>query len=241
MAPKKAASAPAKAKTSTAAPHSSYKDMVKDAIMKLKERKGSSRSSIKKYVLANNTDLPANQATFDNLLNKAIKSGVEKGDFEQPKGPSGTVKLVKKESAAAKSTEKKPAAEKKPAEKKSTPPKKPGRPAASKTKTTATVTKAKKPAATTSAKSTAGKVKPGPGRPASNTKAKRASKTPAAAPAIVEEKKVLGKTKSGRVTKSLKAPTPKKAAPKKTTKKSTPAKKAATPKKAAAEAPAAAA
>ena len=54
-----------------------------------------SRSSIKKYVLANNTDLPANQATFDNLLNKAIKSGVEKGDFEQPKGRSSVLNTTR--------------------------------------------------------------------------------------------------------------------------------------------------
>lgn len=64
---------------------------------------------------------------FDSLFNKSLKSGVEKGVFEQPKGPSGGTKLAKKKPAA---TEKKPAAEKKttakkPAAKKETTAKKP--------------------------------------------------------------------------------------------------------------------
>jgi hypothetical protein len=45
-----------------------------------------SRQSIKKYVLANNKLAPASQNAFDSQFNKAIKAGVEKGDFIQPKG-----------------------------------------------------------------------------------------------------------------------------------------------------------
>ncbi|OJJ61346.1 hypothetical protein ASPSYDRAFT_825188 [Aspergillus sydowii CBS 593.65] len=89
--------------------------MIKVAILNLKERNGSSRQSIKKYVQANNKLAPASQNAFDSQFNKAIKVGVEKGDFLQPKGPSGPVKLAKKEAApkpAAKPAAKKPTATK---------------------------------------------------------------------------------------------------------------------------------
>lgn len=56
------------------------------------------------------------------------------------------------------------------------------------------------------------------------------------APAIVETEKVLGKTKSGRITKGPAKPS---APAKKTGPKKTPVKKSATPKKKAAETPAA--
>lgn len=45
-----------------------------------------SRQSIKKYVQANNTINVASTAAFDAHFNKAIKDGVTKGDFTQPKG-----------------------------------------------------------------------------------------------------------------------------------------------------------
>ena len=48
-----------------------------------------SRQAIKKYVKANNKGLTtATDAQFDVMFNKALKSGVEKGDFTQPKGTS---------------------------------------------------------------------------------------------------------------------------------------------------------
>ncbi|KAK0516921.1 hypothetical protein JMJ35_000076 [Cladonia borealis] len=230
MALKKATSA-APAKKAAAAPqHASYRDMIKEAILALKERNGSSRSALKKYILANNKNI-AQGPTFDTQFNRAIKAGVEKGEFAQPKGTSGTVKLAKKDASAAPAA-KKPAAAKKAAATKTKTPTKP--------KTTTTKTVAPKKTATT-------KAKPGPkkattatkktaAKPKANTGTKRKAKTPAAAPAIVEEKKVLGKTKSGRVTKGPAKPTnPAKkttAATKKAPKaKSTPKKTAATPKK----------
>ncbi|EGR49151.1 uncharacterized protein TRIREDRAFT_34402, partial [Trichoderma reesei QM6a] len=54
-----------------------------------------SRQSLKKYVKANNT-LNVSDNMFDSLFNKALKAGVEKGIFAQPKGPSGGTKLAKK-------------------------------------------------------------------------------------------------------------------------------------------------
>ncbi|THC93353.1 hypothetical protein EYZ11_007179 [Aspergillus tanneri] len=147
-----------------------------------------SRQSIKKYVQANNKIASASQAAFDSQFNKAIKVGVEKGDFTQPKGPSGPVKLAKKE-AAAKSTATKKTAAPKPAAKK---------PAAKKTE------KTEKPKTT---KKTGTTTKKSVGRPKANTaKPRKASTT---APAIVDQPKVLGKTKSGRVTKTTAKPAPK--------------------------------
>jgi len=46
-----------------------------------------SRQSLKKYVKANNT-INASDNMFDSLFNKALKAGVDKGIFEQPKGMS---------------------------------------------------------------------------------------------------------------------------------------------------------
>ena len=82
--------------------------MIKDAILNLKERNGSSRQAIKKYVQANNKISAASPAVFDSQFNRSLKAGVENGDFAQPKGPSGPVKLAKKEAkpAAAKATTK---------------------------------------------------------------------------------------------------------------------------------------
>ncbi|KFH48373.1 Histone H1-like protein [Hapsidospora chrysogenum ATCC 11550] len=182
---------PAKKATGASKPkasHASYQDMITDAIVNLKDRNGSSRQSLKKYVKANN-NLSVTDNMFDSLFNKALKSGVEKGIFEQPKGPSGGTKLAKKKAAA----EKKPAAKKDAA-------KKPAAKKATTASTTKKATTAKKPAekkATTAATT------------------KKAAPKKAAAPAKAEKPEtVLTKTKSGRVAKTQK-PAAKKAAPKK--------------------------
>ncbi|KAF7715637.1 Uncharacterized protein PECH_002478 [Penicillium ucsense] len=213
MPPKKATSATAAPKKAAPA-HPSYRDMIKDAIVNLKERNGSSRQAIKKYVSSNNKINVASQATFDAQFNKAIKAGVEKGEFTQPKGPSGPVKLAKKEPAPK-------AAKKEPAAKKATTAKKPAaakaaattkkaaapkKTAAKATSTTKTTTAAAKKASTTK-KTAAAKPKANSGK---------ARKTTTAAPAIVEQPKVVGTTKSGRVTKTTAKPAAKKrATPKK--------------------------
>ncbi|KAI1909672.1 hypothetical protein LOZ61_004877 [Ophidiomyces ophidiicola] len=225
MPPKKAAAA----STKTTATHASYKDMIRDAIINLKERTGSSRQALKKYVRNNNSLNVASQSAFDVQFNRAVKAGVEKGEFLQPKGPSGPLKLAKKEATkpAAKAVAKKPAA------------------AAAATSTATTTAAATKPATkktstatkkkTTKAKSTSTSKKEGT-KKSTDTKANvsKQRKTPVAAPAIVDVPQVIGKTKSGRITKttakSAPVTTPKKAGtPKKraTDKK----KKTATPKK----------
>ncbi|KIM98182.1 hypothetical protein OIDMADRAFT_20434 [Oidiodendron maius Zn] len=207
MAPKAAA---AKGKSGSS-DHASYQDMITDAIINLKDRNGSSRSALKKYVKANNKI--SADAMFDSLFNRALRAGVEKGVFAQPKGASGGTKLAKKEpKPAAAKTEKKATTAK---------PKK----AVSATKKTTTA-KATKPKAAPKAKATK-TAKPKAAKPKAAPKAKKPAAAKAA-PAVVDKPAVLGKTKSGRVTKTTaktpaKKATPKKAAPKK-----------ATPKKAAA-------
>ncbi|KAI1939343.1 hypothetical protein LOZ66_002655 [Ophidiomyces ophidiicola] len=246
MPPKKAAAA----STKTTATHASYKgetpsavfdllilhhnhlvarrryNMIRDAIINLKERTGSSRQALKKYVRNNNSLNVASQSAFDVQFNRAVKAGVEKGEFLQPKGPSGPLKLAKKEATkpAAKAVAKKPAA----AATSTTTTAAATKPA---TKKTSTATKKK----TTKAKSTSTSKKEGT-KKSTDTKANvsKQRKTPVAAPAIVDVPQVIGKTKSGRITKttakSAPVTTPKKAGtPKKraTDKK----KKTATPKK----------
>ena len=82
---------------------------------------GSKSSAAKEPAEASKVD---DNDTNNSLINRAIKSGVEKGVFSQPKGASGPVKLAKKDAekkvtekppAKAKSSEKKAATKKSPA------------------------------------------------------------------------------------------------------------------------------
>merc|ERR1712036_146179 len=199
MAPKAAT------KKSAAAPqHGSYQDMIKVAIMTLKERNGSSRQAIKKYIKANNNLGNTTDNAFTAHINKALKTGVDSGVFAQPKGASGPVKLAKP------SADKEPAA----APKKTTAAKKTAAPKKTTTKAapkkTATAKKAAAPKA-----------------------ASKKTTKPKAAPAVSEEKpKALTKTKTGRVVKTSKPETAKAIAggKKAPAKKATP--KKSTPKKA---------
>ncbi|VEU20273.1 DEKNAAC101193 [Brettanomyces naardenensis] len=69
-----------------------YKDMIVSAVSGLKERNGSSRQALKKYIQSN-FDVAA--GNFDSQFNLAIKRGVSGDYFVQPKGPSGPIKLNK--------------------------------------------------------------------------------------------------------------------------------------------------
>lgn len=210
--PPKAATTKTTAKRSAPAEHPPYKEMIKEAILALKDRNGSSRPALKKYIKANYKGVDTDR--FDSLFNQALKKGNDSNEFSFPKGPSGTVKLVKKEAAPkakpASSTTKKSTTTK--STTKSATAKKPA------TKKTAT---AKPKATTTATKKTTTAAKP-------KANAKKPRKESAAAPAVVDKPTVLTKTKSGRVSKGT-APKPaatkKKAAPKK---KATPKKTAAT-------------
>ena len=171
-----AAAKPAKKavkKVKKPAEHPKYSEMIKQAVASLKERNGSSRQAIAKYVKAN---FKVSDGS-DSHIKLALKRMVAGGDLVQVKGTgaSGSFKLAKA-APKTKATPKKPAA-KKPAAKKAT--KKPA---------------SKKPAAkakTPSKKKSTPKKKAKPAKkPASAKKpAKKAAKKPA------QKKKVAGKGK----------------------------------------------
>merc|ERR1711939_715940 len=100
-------------KPKAASEHASYQDMITDAIVNLKDRNGSSRIALKKYVRANNK-INAADAMFDSLFNRALKAGVEKGVFAQPKGSPGGTKPAKPKAAPKPKAPKKEKAEAKP-------------------------------------------------------------------------------------------------------------------------------
>ena len=152
-------------KAAKPAEHPKYSEMIAAAIVALKERKGSSRQAIEKYIKANNK-VGESAGTH---LKQALTRGVLSKTLVQTKGSgaSGSFKLAAAPKPAPK---KKPAAAKKPAAKK---------PAAKKTATKAKKPAAKKPAA--KAKKPAAK-KPAAKKPAAKKPAakKPAAKKPAA-------------------------------------------------------------
>lgn len=163
---------PKKAKKPKApAAHPKFAVMVADAIKTLKERKGSSRQAILKYVLANFK--VGDNARANSSLKFTLRAGVKNGSLKQSKGTGasgsfrlGDVKNVKKPKAKKVAAKKpKTAKAKKPAAKKP----KANKPAAKKAKKPA----AKKPAAKKPAKKAAKK-------PAAKKAKKPAAKKPAA-------------------------------------------------------------
>ena len=160
------------------AEHPKYIDMIAAAIVALKERNGSSRQAIKKYIDAN-YKVGDNSGNYVKL---ALKRGVTSGALLQTKGAgaSGSFKVAKKEvvkkekKPAKKPAAKKPAAKttKKPAAKKSTPKKKAAAKKSTPKKKAATKKAAKKPASAKKAKKPAAK-KPVKKTPKKKTKAKK--------------------------------------------------------------------
>merc|ERR1712141_269819 len=126
-APAKAAPKAKKAaKPKKPAAHPKYSEMIAAAVGALKERGGSSRQAILKYILKNFKVGP-NETSVNAHLKLALKAGVKKGALKQSKGTgaSGSFKLGKKPKTPKKA--KKPAAKKaakKPAAKKAKSPKK---------------------------------------------------------------------------------------------------------------------
>ncbi|KAK5984066.1 Histone H1-delta [Trichostrongylus colubriformis] len=159
------------------ASHPTYSAMIRKSISELKEKSGSSKAAILKYMLSH-YKLGENVTKINSQLRLALKRAVMKGDLKQVKGngASGSFKLGEKKTtspAAKKSVAKKPAAAKKPkspkkaavskkpkAEKKAKSPKKAKapkaktakKPAAKSTKPKATKPKSSKPKAVKKAK-----------------------------------------------------------------------------------------
>merc|ERR1711970_1125218 len=136
-APAKKAKAPKK--KATPAAHPAYGVMVKAAIVELKEKKGSSRAAILKYILANYKIADEKKGAVRVKL--AIRKALESGALTQAKkGSNGLIKAAKEAAPVKKAAPKKKAAtpKKKDAAKKT---------AVKKTKKAATPKKAaKKPA-----------------------------------------------------------------------------------------------
>ncbi|OWB56136.1 hypothetical protein B5S28_g2027 [[Candida] boidinii] len=139
-------------KDSTAPPKKTYKELIITAITTLKERNGSSRQAIKKYIQSN---FPITNSNFDSQFNLALKKGVVSGHFIQPKGPSGPVKLNKETLKSEKKPVKKAAPKKAAAPKKSAPKK-----TAAKKETTKKTTKKAAPKKAATKKTTAKVTKP---------------------------------------------------------------------------------
>lgn len=178
-APAKSPKKKAAAKPKKPATHPKYAEMIKAAIAGLKERGGSSRQAILKYILKS-YKVGDNTNSVNSHLKLALRAGVKNGALKQSKGTgaSGSFSLgkpaekPKKAKKAAKP--KKPAAKKAAKPKKAKTPKKAAKPKKAKSpkKAKATPKKAaKKPAA----KKPAAK-KPAAKKPA----AKKAAKKPAA-------------------------------------------------------------
>ncbi|XP_071117039.1 histone H1-delta-like [Haliotis cracherodii] len=135
-----AAPAPAKKAAKKAAPkkpssHPKYSEMIRDAISGLKERGGSSRQALLKYIMKNFKVGP-DERTVNNHLKLALRAGVKNGSLKQSKGTgaSGSFRLGDKTEKA-----------KKPKAKKATKAAKPKADKAKKTAKKSTPKKAKKP------------------------------------------------------------------------------------------------
>ena len=169
-----AAKSPAKKKPvapKKPADHPPYLDMIKAAIVALKERSGSSRQAIEKYIKAN-----YKVGEVGSHLKMALKRGAASGKLVHTKGvgASGSFKLPKEEKKEKK-PKKKPATKKKPAAK-------PKKPAAKKAAKKPTAKKAaKKPAAKKLAAKKPAAKKPAAKKPAAKKPTKKpAAKKPAA-------------------------------------------------------------
>ncbi|KAL7637580.1 UNVERIFIED_CONTAM: hypothetical protein RMT77_012309 [Armadillidium vulgare] len=105
-----------KAKTKKTVTHPKYFIMISEAIKTLKERSGSSRQAIVKYIVSN---YKIDEKTANTQVKLSLKREVESGSLKQVKGigASGSFKLAKgEESKPKKAVTKKPAV-KKPAKK----------------------------------------------------------------------------------------------------------------------------
>ena len=175
VAAKPVAAKPAKkaAKPKVPAAHPKYTEMIAAAVGSLKERGGSSRQAILKYIVAK-YNVGKNETVINTHLKMALRSGVKSGDLKQTKGTgaTGSFRLGEK----AKAAPKKAAVAKKPrtpsAAKKAKSPKKAVKKATkSPKKAAAKKSVAKKPKSPAKAKKPASKV----------TKPKAAAKKPKAA------------------------------------------------------------
>ena len=160
------------------ATHPKYNEMIQSALGSLKDRKGSSRQAVLKYINAN-YKVGDNATSVNAHLKMALKAGVKNGSIKQSKGTgaSGSFKLGEVQKVAKKAAKPKAAKPKKA----KTPTKKAAKPA----KKTAA---AKKPAAKKAAKKPAAKKAKTPKKAAAKPK-KAATKSPKKVKAAAKPKK----------------------------------------------------
>lgn len=187
-----ATAAPAKAtkkratKAKKPADHPKYVDMVKSALGALKERGGSSRHAILKYIVTH-YKLGQDERAINAHLKLALRAGVKSGLLKQSKGSGAAGSFKLGEKAEKKATAKKPKAVKKP-------------------KAAGSPKKAKKPKKVAAS----GEAKPKKAKAAK--KAKSPAKAKVSKPKTAKKPKVAKSPKKPKTTKAAK---PKAAKPKK--------------------------
>merc|ERR1711973_655293 len=167
--PKRSPSKKRRSTSKKAAAHPAYKDMIKAAIIGLKQRGGSSRQAIAKYIAGH-------YKVGDNAnvhLRMAIKRALSSGMLVTNATHSNTFRLAPEAKKVPKTPKKKKVTAKKPAAKKTAKPKK-----KTPAKKKSTPKKAKKPATKTKKKTTT-KKKPAAKKPAKKSAAKKTKRTPA--------------------------------------------------------------
>merc|ERR1711953_1122376 len=123
----KAAKAKKPAKPKKPSTHGTYASMIAAAITALKDKKGSSRQAIVKYIMANNNLGGADAKAVNSRTKVALKNGLKAGVLKNAKGTgvTGSFKLAKvKKPAAKKAKSPKKAAKKSAAKKPAKSPKK---------------------------------------------------------------------------------------------------------------------
>lgn len=199
--PKAAKPKKASAKAKKPSTHPTYGAMAKAAISALKERTGSSRQAILKYIMANyNLGSDTDQKRVNSRLKIALKNGLKTGAFKNAKGTgvTGSFKLADKPVKAKKTATKKAASPKKA---KAAGEKKPKKKTPAKKATAGAAKKAKSPA---KPKAAAKKPKAAAKKPAEK-KAKPAKKAPAAKkPAAAKKPKAAKKSPAKKAAKAKK-------------------------------------
>ncbi|XP_041362654.1 histone H1-delta-like [Gigantopelta aegis] len=157
--PKKKSSKP-----KTPSSHPKYSQMIKEAIVTLKEKSGSSRQAILHYIVK--TYKVVDERTVNQHLKMALRAGVKNNSLKHAKGSGasgsfklGEVKVVKKAKKPAAKKAKKPKAAKPKKAKKPKSPKKPKTAKPKKPKAKKSPKKAAKPKATKTVKPKAKKSK----------------------------------------------------------------------------------
>merc|ERR1712012_629821 len=171
----------AAAKPKAAPSHPTYKDMAVAAIAALKDRSGSSRQAILKYVMAN-YKVGTDATKVGKLLNLALKKGVASGALKPAaaagrKG-AGSYRIGEKPKVVKKKPAKKPAAKKAKTPKKAKATKSPAKKAAKKAPAKKAAKKAAKSPAKKAVKAPAKKAAKSPAKKAAKSTAKKAAKSP---------------------------------------------------------------